>query len=341
MRPNCTSHPLLSILAALALVGGGSLVLTTAGCSGDDDSGGSTTITDAGGAAADGAGSISDGASSQDASTEDGGSDAGNTDATTAADTATPDTTAPDTSSADTGAPDTMVADTSSAADAGGGGGANAELIQCLTQKCSAETSACLGDSDCLKAVGCLGNCKGDTTCSLGCGSGLSSAAQQKLLSTMTCATQKGCLGGGGGTGGATCGDGKCDLGEQLTCAKDCPAPVCGDGKCETGEQLTCAKDCPAPVCGDGKCEAGEQLTCAQDCGGGGANMSTCIVQKCSSESTACLIDLAGCSQAGVCAVGCTDSACVAKCGDKLTGAAATKFAALRACIDANCITTP
>ena len=77
MRPNCTSHPLLSILAALAFVGVCSLVLTTAGCSGDDDSGGGAAISDAGGAAADGAGNISDGASSQDASTEDGGSGAG------------------------------------------------------------------------------------------------------------------------------------------------------------------------------------------------------------------------------------------------------------------------
>lgn len=169
-------------------------------------------------------------------------------------------------------------------------------LIACLTTNCSDQLLACLGDQPCADAIGCLAGCKGDTACMLGCGNGLPSGAQQKLTSMAQCAVQQACVKVGFING--NCGNGKCDLGEQLTCPKDCggTSPVCGDGKCDLTEQLTCAidcapavpgcgdgkcalplenpftcsKDCPAPKCGDAKCELPWEttLTCAVDCPG-------------------------------------------------------------------------
>lgn len=81
-----------------------------------------------------------------------------------------------------------------------------------------------------------------------------------------------GCGGGSGGSstvnisGSATCGDGICSAGEDLTtCAADCT--VCGDGMCSAGEDLgTCATDCA--VCGDAMCTASaeDMVSCADDC---------------------------------------------------------------------------
>ena len=167
---------------------------------------------------------------------------------------------------ADTGSTDTATTDASSADGVGtdtaadsAGGSDSTKLIACLTKECNAEVVACIGYSDCLKAIGCLGGCKGDTTCTIGCATGLSSGAQQALLAAAQCGVQKGCIDVGGGGGGNKCGDGTCDLGEQFTCPADCPATdTCGNGKCDLGEQFTCAGDCPAAgSCGDGKCDLG------------------------------------------------------------------------------------
>ncbi|MCO4763540.1 MAG: hypothetical protein KC502_18665 [Myxococcales bacterium] len=394
MRIYFKKSNLLALACALTLV-------VAAACSSESGEGSSPAGEDGSQTSADGASTLEDGQSGADSAS---GTDAGAS--TDAGSGGAADTTQADSGPADTGAADTGsgggTTDTGSGGttDTGSGGGsAEAEMLKCLTQKCSSEVTGCLGDSDCGKAVGCLGGCKGDTTCLIGCGTGLSSGAQQKLLAVMQCGGQQGCInlgGGGGGGGGGKCGDGTCDLGEQLTCPKDCPQPQCGDGKCETGEQILCPKDCgggggakcgdgtcdlgeqitcpqdcggggggkcgdgncdlPSETtmtcpqdcaggggggqCGDGQCQTGEQITCPQDCsGGGGTNLTTCIFQKCATESTACVLDFAGCSSAGVCVAGCKDSTCVAKCGDKLTGASQTKFQALRACVDKNCFT--
>jgi hypothetical protein len=107
-----------------------------------------------------------------------------------------------------------------------------------------------------------------------------------------------------GGTGGAVCGNGVREFGEQcdgsdlggvtceargctgggtLGCTTSCTfdtsqctgCPVCGDGNCDFGEDcIGCSADCisePANACGNGVCEAadGEDcLTCPADCNG-------------------------------------------------------------------------
>ena len=293
----------------------------------------------------------------------------------------------------------------------------SAALISCMTQHCSSELGDCLGDSGCAGAVGCLAGCKGDTGCMLACGNGLSPEAQKLLLAMSTCGGKQGCIQIPGL--GGNCGNGKCDLGENFTCAKDCPA-VCGDGKCDSGEQASCAKDCapagpscgdgkcdalfenpfvcakdcPAPKCGDKKCELPWEtaLTCAGDCSGGltgscgdgkcegpfenpftctkdcpapkcgdGAcdlpyeltatcpadckpsadaikgNVTGCLASKCASESTACVLDFAGCAGTSLCVGGCKDMACVDACGAKLSGGSASKFKAMRDCMAGKC----
>jgi len=72
-----------------------------------------------------------------------------------------------------------------------------------------------------------------------------------------------------------SCGNGRCEAGEDAaTCAADCEI-VCGNGRCETGENATCPRDCVA--CGNGRCEAEEQATCPQDCGVCTPNSRTCL----------------------------------------------------------------
>ena len=168
------------------------------------------------------------------------------------------------------------------------------KLTACLAKNCSEQLGACLGDNDCSSAVGCLAGCNGDTTCMLNCGKGLPKGASDAIGAVGNCAVQQGCV---QIIKSGNCGNGKCDFGEQLSCAQDCgtPSTVCGDGKCELTEQLscdvdcklasppvcgdakcvaplenafTCAKDCPAPACGDAKCEPPFEtgLTCAKDC---------------------------------------------------------------------------
>ncbi len=94
--------------------------------------------------------------------------------------------------------------------------------------------------------------------------------------------------------GGATCGDGTCDVGETCTsCSADCgacpPSVYCGDGSCNGDENCaTCPGDCGAcgPVCGNGSCESGEDCAnCVADCGecGGGG---TCPVMSYSASGT-------------------------------------------------------
>lgn len=170
------------------------------------------------------------------------------------------------------------------------------KLTACLAKNCSEQLGTCLGDDDCSGAVGCLAGCNGDTACMLNCGKGLPKGGQDALGAVGNCAVQQGCV---QIIKSGNCGNGKCDFGEQLTCAKDCgtASTVCGDGKCELTEQLscdvdckapapptcgdgkctaplenafTCSKDCPAPACGDGKCDTPWEtaLNCATDCSG-------------------------------------------------------------------------
>lgn len=205
----------------------------------------------------------------------------------------------------DTGPADTGPGDTGSGQDSKPSG--TAELIQCLTQFCPEQIGTCLGDDDCGAAVGCLSGCAGDTGCMLKCGNGLPSGAQQELTSVAQCAGQQGCIKIPFISG--NCGNGKCDFGEQLTCAKDCgtASAVCGDGKCDLSEGLTCAKDCapPSAKCGDGTCDGPLEnpLTCAKDC-----PAPKCADGKCEAPWETALTCPADCSAT---AVGtCGDGAC-------------------------------
>ncbi|MCK5511035.1 IPT/TIG domain-containing protein [Candidatus Parcubacteria bacterium] len=71
-----------------------------------------------------------------------------------------------------------------------------------------------------------------------------------------------------------TCGNGVCDLGEDVVnCPADCGGgAVCGDGVCDASECSACVADCsPADCCPNGVCDAviGEdEGNCSDDCGG-------------------------------------------------------------------------
>lgn len=118
----------------------------------------------------------------------------------------------------------------------------------------------------------------------------------------------------GGGDFSWTCGDSKCDIGEQFYCQKDCPGPQCGDSKCQYPENATnCSKDCKASswVCGDNKCDIGEQFYCQKDCA---KDPEKCMADKCSSQLNACSKDPV-CDKAVECALKCgTDWGCLQGC---------------------------
>ncbi|MSQ85005.1 MAG: hypothetical protein EXR77_19380 [Myxococcales bacterium] len=221
-----------------------------------------------------------------------------------------------------------------------------AKLMACLFKNCVEQITGCLTDEGCGAAVGCLAGCGGDSGCMLNCGAGLPTAAQQQLTAVATCAIQQGCVqiikspncGNGKcdfgeqlscaqdcGTQSAVCGDGKCDVSEVLSCDKDCkPATPCGDGTCDAKLEnpLTCPKDCPAPKCGDGKCAIPFEtvLTCAQDCtptigcGDGACDPATETTLTCALDCSGLLCGDAKCSfpleNAFTCAKDCPLPAC-------------------------------
>ena len=195
---------------------------------------------------------------------------------------------------------------------------ATEKLTACLLINCTDQITTCLGDPGCGDAVGCLAGCAGDSACMLKCAGALPPAAQQELTSVATCAVQQGCV---QIIKSPNCGNGKCDFGEQLSCAQDCgtPSSVCGDGKCDVAELLscdvdckappnpcgdgkcdpilenpfTCVKDCPPPVCGNSKCDGPWEtpLTCAKDCTVGKCGNGACDMPE---ETTlSCAVDCA------------------------------------------------
>jgi hypothetical protein len=94
------------------------------------------------------------------------------------------------------------------------------------------------------------------------------------------------------GGGGAYCGDGNCDPGEdQCSCSADCGNPPGSENNCTDGidndcdNQIDCADaDCngdPAcgggAYCGDGNCDPGEdQCSCSADCGNPPGSENNC-----------------------------------------------------------------
>ena len=121
-----------------------------------------------------------------------------------------------------------------------------------------------------------------------------------------------------GGANTWTCGDSKCDIGEQFYCQQDCPGAVCGDGKCQLSESSqSCAKDCKSGsgggnwVCGDKKCDIGEQFYCKQDCA---SDPTACIQGKCAAELQKCKAK-PNCEKAVQCVSGCGGSwSCAQNC---------------------------
>ncbi|MFO0686934.1 MAG: hypothetical protein U0234_33025 [Sandaracinus sp.] len=99
-------------------------------------------------------------------------------------------------------------------------------------------------------------------TCSVGCTSDANCPADEQCVRAA-----------GEGVGVCqpctSCGDGRCDPGEQ--CTADCGMPArCGDGVCNE-VPASCPSDCSTgPVCGDGACNGTETATsCPADCAAG------------------------------------------------------------------------
>ena len=105
----------------------------------------------------------------------------------------------------------------------------------------------------------------------------------------------------------ATCGNGRCEAGENAATCADCRTkPVCGDGRCDStlGENTsTCPTDCKPPVvCGDGKMEASEK------CDGADFGSQSCTSLGLKDGSLACnancTLDLSGCGASETAACG-------------------------------------
>ena len=122
------------------------------------------------------------------------------------------------------------------------------------------------------------------------------------------------CQSTGGGQGTWTCGDAKCDIGEEFYCQADCLGPGCGDGVCKWPEtSQACPADCKSSggsgggggwVCGDGKCDIGEQFYCQKDCQVQ-TSPDQCLADKCATELAKCQAK-----------AGCMDAVnCLEKCG--------------------------
>jgi len=140
------------------------------------------------------------------------------------------------------------------------------------------------------------------------CGNGVCQAGENAQNCPADCQST------GGGTGTWTCGDAKCDIGEEFYCQADCLGPGCGDGVCKWPEtSQACPADCKSSggggggggwVCGDGKCDIGEQFYCQKDCQVQ-TSPDQCLADKCSAELAKCQAK-----------AGCMDAVnCLEKCG--------------------------
>lgn len=120
------------------------------------------------------------------------------------------------------------------------------------------------------------------------CGNGICQPGEGPQNCPADCQTT-----GGGGSGTWSCGDAKCDIGEEFYCQQDCLGPGCGDGVCKWPEtNQACPADCKSGgggtwVCGDGKCDIGEQFYCDKDCAVP-VDTDKCLTEQCSAELAKC-----------------------------------------------------
>jgi hypothetical protein len=189
------------------------------------------------------------------------------------------------------------------------------DLLSCAKKNCEKQYISCSGNAACAKALSCIGNCKVlDNQCLNGCAS-QNPASLQYLAPLGSCASNAGCLSGGGGS----CGDGQCSSTESSqNCPEDCgpPKPVCGNGVCEPGEQPGpdgggCAKDCGTGSC-KGNC-GGQAGTCW--CDGQCAQMGDC----CKDIKTYCPDVVPICGD-GKCQDGEDQNSCPKDCGEPSQG---------------------
>ncbi len=115
---------------------------------------------------------------------------------------------------------------------------------------------------------------------------------------------------------------------------QDGAATTCGNGKCEAGEQ--CPVDCKA-ACGDLVCGGDETYaTCAVDCGTLFKAFQSCGLQSCYGAWTSCLAD-AGCVGFYNCVLNCKDEGCYENCVDATPDAASVLADTLDACMEDKC----
>lgn len=221
----------------------------------------------------------------------------------------------------------------------------------CLLETCP--VGNCPGFQTCNEALLCMAECE-TSDCTVGCIEAGPSAGLDLLIAVGACGPKNGCMGKNAAPPAADCGNGKCDLGEDVfSCFADCqpPASDCGNGVCDAGESIAgCPADCDASgfscvnACGDfaenEKCHCSDACkefgNCCSDyvalCDGGAdCGNASCdepetalnCPQDCNADAWSCLLGqcqaggCAGanfCSQALACIAACPNSECGAGC---------------------------
>ena len=196
--------------------------------------------------------------------------------------------------------------------------GALPEGYQCILESCN--VGQCPNFGSCNNALVCIGDCE-TASCVAQCINNGPHQAYELMISVAECAAGHGCIPEDAVPGEADCGNGECELGEDVvSCFKDCkPGPeACGNGVCDQGESIAeCPQDCKpdaASCVGDCYQELDDApCHCEENCEQWGSCCSD-FKSFCEGDTFQCIL---GCEGAGQCAQAnsCSEAlGCIAEC---------------------------
>lgn len=193
--------------------------------------------------------------------------------------------------------------------------------MTCVNLNCGKAIQKCAMAPGCSKFLDCANGCP-DNACILKCSESVPISGA--MLTVLQCGADTGCI----SLTPTSCGNGKCEDGEQDTCPEDCyTGPMCGNGMCEYYETAaTCPADCGVSdpmACASLNCPkdweicksqpvCGKVLECASQCQGSMDCIQMCAVEV-GPEGLQQFMPLAQCAQAAGCVNGgtvCGDGLC-------------------------------